>query len=188
MHWYPGGDKAELNALIRDVVRNARKMGVESYEGAALVPVVFLSLSDALNACEGDYRDRINCDIEEHGLYEFEIMAPNYWKLNHYKICWGCSKELSEPVTICDICWRYDSKKVSIKWHFDMEETVYKNDHIEEDEYDGLAPGERAFVNNNDRVAGRPLKYPEPKAMTRGYRDPSHFWCPECIKAGKVWE
>lgn len=188
MHWYPGGDKAELDALIRDVVRNARRIGVESYEGAALVPVVFLALSDAFEAGAEDYRDRITCDIEEHGLYEFEIVLPNYWKLNHYNICWGCSDELSEPVTICDIHFAKDSKKLNIEWHFDVEETVYVNDDVEDEEFDDFTPGERAFINSNDRFSGRPLRYPEPEIKTKGYRDPSHYWCPECVKAGKVWE
>jgi hypothetical protein len=95
--WYLGGSKVDLESWVRSI---AETLMVAPYGGNECnINGGMVALRDDLNIgrlfasmvrvtlgdCFASLETTINCDIDDHGLYEVELKKWNLWDINHYE-------------------------------------------------------------------------------------------------------
>lgn len=91
--------------------------------------------------------DSINCDINDHGIYEFELVEWNHWKINHYdvistavegetkkgkRIYKPLPDKLGERVTLCEVHFQPGmtlADGTSFTWYFPREYSTYTEEY-----------------------------------------------------------
>lgn len=57
--------------------------------------------------------DDVNCDIDDHGIFEIELCEWNVWNLNHYEVLWSYEKKCSRVgVQECLATITFDEGKI----------------------------------------------------------------------------
>lgn len=99
--WYLGGSKAELEKWVKDVARVLMSTSASGLLGKAQINDGSVALRHDLGigrlyhaliqATLGSgfesLHPTIQCDIDDHGLFEIEMIKWNEWAINHYKTC-----------------------------------------------------------------------------------------------------
>lgn len=110
--WYEGSTHEELRTLVTNVAQTLMKdkFGLNPNTDSILIGggavalrndlgVGRLSMALLLTMSEPPFDeivegDNINCDINDHGIFEIELIAWDTWYLNHYPVEYGNEKNI----------------------------------------------------------------------------------------------
>lgn len=109
--------------------------------------------------------DSLNCDINDHGIYEIELVEWNHWKINHYdvistavegetkrgkRIYKSLPDKLGEKVTLCEVHFQPGmtlEDGTSFTWYFPREHSTYS------EEYDKIPYEQFSKMSREERRA-----------------------------------
>ena len=135
--WYFGSTHKDLEKLVQGVASQLMKgcFGIEKIPkiGGGLVALrddlrigrLSMALLAELSSPQFDEvvePDDINCDINDHGIFEIDLITPFVWEINHYPVNWDkeTGSSLGEKkclATFTFIQGKTLKKGVVIDWH-----------------------------------------------------------------------
>jgi hypothetical protein len=131
--WYLGGDKGDIeNWVLRIATILCGRDNIDGGCSALRSDLdhrrFFIAMVHALAVPPFDSLETsLNCDCDEHGLYEIELNAWNCWTINHYEVD---GDKAVDKKRICDVTFTPGRPLIEgtrFDWYYETEYSTYIN-------------------------------------------------------------